>query len=798
MRRPTLLLALACVAIAALCFCFWPSATPALSNDAGSARATSPATASTGAMAEVRPGPAGNVRTDVDATGAPAGASDSSLIVHVQWSDGTPAAAISVYVVHYKPAPYRGLAALRSDDSGTARLDHVGAGTLQVMSDRGGEVQVEVTAGATAEATLKLEAGVAVEGTVRDGSGAPVPAADIWLTAYHMTWMAGAVVAHADERGAFRVREVPKSQSLGALAPGFAPSELVDLDLLDTKTEPVHVALVLTARGGALAGRVVDARGNVVAGAMVAVGSADRIHDMRTSGTMVEKWSPRTVRTDTNGAFRIDSLQPGKQPVEVWATRFPFWHGDCEITAGATTELAVQLADGVTVQGTVSGADDKPLAAAIVRAYPVAIRDDLLQVGQYDYESTFGFPSAVADAAGRYRLERAAPGELHLYAGRGPTGRMESVPWASAVLAAEPGATITWNPKVDPGLTIAGVVRHRDGVPMSDLFVTALDRVTGKNQALTTDRQGRFRFLRLQNRPYDLSVQLWSAPKDAPPLQKHDVWPGQGEVELVAAFDSPKKLAPGIVRGRVDDPSKRIKPGTLSVVLQLSDRSWQPHDKLSDDKFSFTDVNPGRLQVIVMSGESAVCAGSWFELQPAEDKDLGVIVVPPAATLRLHLERGPGAEELRPVVYLRQLDVMHGCKVEPGTASEYTTELTPGIYEIRIWSGAGVASLMSEAKVVAGAENEVTLRLRAAGEREIVVDYPEGQRLTRIHVQEGEGTVFFDYEPKQMVERPYTMKLQLPVGRFVFEAATGSASAKLEFEMTSLQPGQPPVRLEVR
>jgi hypothetical protein len=334
---------------------------------------------------------------------------------------------------------------------------------------------------------------------------------------------------------------------------------------------------------------------------------------------------------------------------------------------------------------------------------------------------------------------------------------------------------------------------------MSGLFVSAIESGSGKQQAIVTDRQGRFRFVRLQRKSYDLSVQFWSAPPGTPPLGQRDVWPDQGEVELVAAFDAPEKVARGTVRGRVQDAGSRLaRASALAVILQMSNRSWRHDAQIDGDAFTFTKVEPGQLRVIVMSGEDPILAGDPFELQPAEDKDLGTLVTEPGGRLRLRLERGAGAEALRPKVHLRQDDLLPVRTVEPGEATEwYVDNLSPGTYSISAW-GPGVARAKCQGKVVAGIDTDATLRLRAAAERELLVDYPAEQRLRRVHIHDDAGVTYLDFKPEAVVRRPFRMKLSLPLGKFTFEAATESGEAKLEFAMTSLAAGQPPVRVEVR
>jgi protocatechuate 3,4-dioxygenase beta subunit len=773
------------------------TAVAAASGPAAAAPMSAPADAPAAQRDAVAPA-AGAGEVDPDAATA-------TLAVHVTFADGAAAPDVGLYVQLGGPDRWGPVASLVSDGNGDAETP-VPAGPLRLSSDRGRTQEVALAPHERKQVAFVLDAGVEVEGIVRDAEQRAVGDAGIWLTTHDAAWCNGRVVGRSAADGTFRLRAVPKDQSLGALAPGHAPSALVDLDLLDTKSPPVHVELLLGGDGAELSGHVADLRGKAVAGAMVAVGAAQRYLASRTSGSMIEHWGPRVVRTDRDGNYRCGSLAPGHTAVEVWADAFPFWHGDCELAAGAPATLDIVLPDGVAVHGAVTGEDGKPLAGAVVRGFPVAVPDTFLQFGQYDYESVFGYRSAAADAAGRYRLARLLPGEQHLYASAGadPDRRrrgMEARPWAETVLTGAPGADLEWNPKVEPGPTIAGVVRHRDGVPMQGVFVNASDPAARARQAMTTDQQGHFRFVHLQNHGYDLSVQYWSAPKDTPPLEAHDVWPDRGEVVLEAPFDSPKKAVPGSVHGVVVDAGHRLaNPGALAITLALDDRSWRTNAKLDGNAFTFDDVEPGRHQVIAMSGEDPILASEWFDLQPAEKKDLGVLQTEPGGALRLHLQRTAGTEQVALTVWLTQEGVMHGRRVDLGTDSERTVDnLTAGNYRLYAYAS-GIAKVEHKFPVVAGSAHELTLRLVAAVAREMVVEYAATASLRRVRVLDAGGAEMFDHAAgDHAMARPYTMKVQLPLGEYTLAAELDSgARAEVKFAMTTLAPDQPAVRLEVQ
>jgi protocatechuate 3,4-dioxygenase beta subunit len=728
------------------------------------------------------------------------------LVVQVLWSDGEKAPGVRVYLAETAPGLSRPLAELVSDAAGQARA-HISATKVRVTADRRTRGQKEVTADVAAgqrqEVVLQLDAGVAVAGSVRDGAGAPVAGAQVWLSSPQSAWCAGAFVTESGADGTFQLRDVPKGQSLGAVAKDFAPSKLVDLDLLDTTKEPVQVTLVLREPGGALAGRVVDEQGKPVAGAVLAIGAPERHMNHRTGDSFEEAWSPHRATTGDDGRYRIDGLAPGEQQIEVWGRNFAYWHGKVTIVAHETTSLDVTLLRGVTVFGTVTGEDGKLLAGAAVRCFPGPIATPFLQGGQYDYDSTFGCPFAVADAEGRYRLRNAAPGDLHLYAGPGGYRRHdETVCWADEVLHAEPGAVVEWNAKIDPLLQIRGVVRYRDGEPMTNVFITLIEPGTKQQQALVNDKHGRFRFVRLEKKPYDVSVQVWDPPKGAPPVEAREVWPESGELVLEAAFDSPKKQASGSVRGTISDAAGRLaNPGALQVILATDHGSWWTQSNLKGASFHFKGIEPGKVRVIAMSGEDPILYGPWVELQPAEQKDLGALVTEPGGKIVLSVVRHPGTEALEPEIYLGPVDGGHGRRatLAKGAIEMVFDNLCPGEQRISAYAK-GMASIGDgRCTVAVGTVATATIELRAAVEREIVVEYEATQRITRICVQDERGGKVFDYAQPRALERPYRIRLQLPVGRFTFFVETeGGGKAETAFELTSLAEGQPPVVLRAK
>ena len=222
-----------------------------------------------------------------------------------------------------------------------------------------------------------------------------------------------------------------------------------------------------------------------------------------------ERWTPRTVTTDERGEYALHGLPVGKMSLRVHAPELPIWKDTIEIRSGETARADVALAEGATVEGVVRDVEGEPFAGAILRAFDEPLDHGFLQFGQFDYEDTFGYPAAVADAEGHYVLTAIPAGDVYLFASppRAPRGiRRRSQMWAEEVLRAEPGARLFWSPLLSEGRVIEGAVTYRDGHPMPRVFVSARNDATGQAQSITTDEEGRFRFLNMNDAAHVLGV----------------------------------------------------------------------------------------------------------------------------------------------------------------------------------------------------------------------------------------------------------------------------------------------------
>lgn len=701
----------------------------------------------------------------------------ATLLVRAVWADLSPAAGVHLFL---REAPLEGaghdLAAITTGADGIASFPDLWPGRHHLRSDRDDRQVLDVVAGPQ-QVTFTLAAGVAVVGIVRDAKGGPVADAGIWLQTARTSWDAGREVARSDGRGRFELQHMNPQRSLGAFAKGHGPSPLVDLEQIDTAKVPVRVELVLGPNGGELAGVVRDSDGRPVAAAIVAAGRGPRFLDHR-GDEVVEAWTSRTAVTAADGTFVIAGLAIGQLPVAVRADGFAVWRGTAAIQAGVTTTLAVVLLASATLHGQIVDGRGIAEARAVVSAYDRAPGTSFLAGGQIDYDEVFGHVETTADAEGRFELPGIAPGDVHAFAQRGAPidgkGRPRRPAGVSVAFVREqlhllPGARQAWNPVLDDGNRLTGIVLYRDGHPLGDVFLTLKDEQGDAEHVMTNATDGRFDFLCLPASTFTLRVQYWDAPKGTPQLERSGLRPNAGLVELRAPFDKPVEHAPGRVVGRIDDVGLRIRqPAAVQVELH-SDQRWLRTDgKLTDGAYQFDRVDPCRFRIVLLESGTLLAESDWLELPPAGTVDAGVLFTVPAGSLQIVLQRGAGCEAAQPKLYLRRGSDTQGSVVEPGLGDEVLAgNLTPGDYEISGY-GEGVCRLEGKATVRAGETTTMSLPMRAGAVCRFEVWLPEGTTATdgSYRIVGGGGDEFARREVRLtgMPLRPYPVWETVPPG----------------------------------
>lgn len=799
-RTRLAVLALLLLAIAgALALWLWQSGgepgpvTPPPADPAAAAVGASPETPPPPPPAAATPATGESERVAAGAASGDGSTTTGTLRVTALWPDRSPATGVMIVLRRSVPRlPYTAFARAVTGTDGVVEFAGAPLGPSSLASDRRDRMKVDVEGGHQ-EVTFELKGGVAVRGAVHDPDGSPVAGADVWLQSSGTTWTDGRVVTTTDAGGEFALEHVNPAQSLGAVASGFSPSRLVDLDVVDTSAPPAVVTLELRPDGGRLAGTVTDADGEPVADAVVAVGTRPRHLDYR-GDRVVEQWTVRTADTGEDGSFAIDGLATGTHPVTIRGAGYGLWRDEAAIRARETTVIAPRLLPAATLSGTVTDGDGNPLHEAAVRVYDREPRTSFLAGGQIDFDETFGYRAAITAPDGTYRVDGVTPGTAWVFAQRHHDRRKRdgvSVAYTRAELQVDPGADAKWDPVIADGRSIEGIVYYADGFPIPRLFVTLADeKEGGMEHVIVSSGEGVFRFLCLEDSTYEIRVQApFDAPKGAPPIKTSGVIPDRGRTELRATYDKPVKQEPGVVIGRVDDAAGRIGNVNAATITLHSDARWfRPGIAIEDGAFEIDRVKPCRFRLVLKEEDAVLAESDWFEMKPAATVDTGVLITEPAGGVRFTVKRDPGTEAFEPTLYLRR-GKGSSTRIGLGRRTELLADnLTPGDYTISGYHK-GMVSLNSAVSVVAGSTAEVELRLRAGAPVRCEVWWPPGDVESTSHkyrIFDGDGKLQLELGSglHTMPTHPYPLRYTLPPGRWRIEFTTDDGlSGEVEFDV---------------
>lgn len=499
---------------------------------------------------------------------------------------------------------------------------------------------------------------------VNDEQRLPIRRARVWAT-----WTDGrADPVFTDDRGRFEI-VVRRSggYSLSVSKPGYASSTEFR-EAVDT-SEPIEIRLM---RGAVITGTVHDGNGKPVVGTGIVVRKTDPSGTTYSSGEHV-------TDTDDRGEFRVGSLAAGPYAVVVarsgssgsagWQSGI-FVNGAVDpnlvvhlrageeqtvhrvlermdatataSTAAAAAAIAARLAArnneralntatarAGTIAGRVLDADARPVAAAVVGAFPVSGSSTHVFVdGSY-----VGLTQAAAasDAQGRYQLSGLPPDTYRLVASVPSDSRL-GLPMerAGTIVTLRDGErAMSIDVAIPRGSAIAGTVVDEFGEPLEGITVQAWQARWKEGRhvvapavgapARKTDDQGRYRVYGLvpgayypvvlgdDPRPLTTSGRLeMPAATDRSP--RHVFHPGtpaiseavavevHGDRDVVRIDISLSSTPLARVYGQVLDSSG--EPFRGLVTLTANSRSGAPvpeplADGVQDGTFEFMRVAPG-------------------------------------------------------------------------------------------------------------------------------------------------------------------------------------------------------------
>lgn len=265
-------------------------------------------------------------RTEVDLT---LPAPRESVRFEVENGAGEPVELASVAVLSIDPNTPLRETLFTAADGGAEIADARGLALRIVVEAPGFPRKISTFEHAPELVRVALEAGVLVEGEVtavrgrKDVAGASV------------TLVAGGVrrVARTDAEGHYRFADIALGPvHLAVSHPDYARAELdVTVAATGRADRPFELPALDLAEPGGVEGDVVDANGDAVAGARVAVGSAPAFMP---AGAL----PPGMTQTDARGHFKLDGVAEGSQTLEAVSALSGRGRASVDVRAGRVSD----------------------------------------------------------------------------------------------------------------------------------------------------------------------------------------------------------------------------------------------------------------------------------------------------------------------------------------------------------------------------------------------------------------------------------------------------------------------------
>ena len=349
----------------------------------------------------------------------------------------------------------------------------------------------------------------------------------------------------------------PGTWSVFVHVPGCAAFVRRGVELAAGATVDLRCAL---GAGIALRGRVLDAEGSPVEGALVLVEEDTPMQVLDLAMEEAPPSWPAAVRSDAEGAFELPHLLPGRRTLR--ATRAGHGAG----WVGGIDPAAVDPADprgGVEIRLTRAGAIEGAVAHDDGAPWPGAV----VIVSNIDMAFGSGCMSygmAVAGAEGRYAVEDLPPGSYVVF--NALEGRGRGGPASPRIVQArvEEGARLHLDlPGSLRGTSVEGRLLSENGEAIAGLDLTFVPVGAGDEdwKAARSGDDGGFRFPDLAPGPYDVFV--------GPDLGVHLVRQARIEVPMAPVFRPTITVAAGSLRGRVAAAATGAGLPRSAVVVEI-------------------------------------------------------------------------------------------------------------------------------------------------------------------------------------------------------------------------------------
>ncbi len=371
----------------------------------------------------------------------------------------------------------------QTDSEGRFRFEDLRKGArFDISAEHSGYVPVavrSVEAPTLEPLRIEMKAGRTLAGRVRGPAGEPVPKADLYLqldttvrTATETYREIGArSLGTTDEEGRFRCPGIePGTVEIGVRAQGYAFAQLKGVQI--PEESDVEGLEIVLRKGSVLEIRALDSRHQPVPGVVITANRLD-------PAPLVAQ-SSLQGRTDDEGRYRLEGLDPGRYDVFARSEQHGHVEASVEITAEGVTRRDLVFPAGVEVSGRVS--DEAGVAVPGANLILSPVESDAAVAAVSSADGAFRFP-AVSD--GTFRLSgyapgfarTVAPGEVQV-AGREVRG---------LVLQLSRGTTLT-------GRVLGLDPEEREGVSIQ---AHRMDLTFSQPQMGRTDPEGRYKLANL-------------------------------------------------------------------------------------------------------------------------------------------------------------------------------------------------------------------------------------------------------------------------------------------------------------
>ncbi len=344
---------------------------------------------------------------------------------------------------------------------------------------------------------VELPAGTSVEGEVKDTKGLPIAGASVWsdLSSFgDLDWVAETEEPRPDVQtgmdGRFRLTDLPRGTPIHLRIEHEGYVSLSVPGVEAPTREPLHLEMK-AARS--LSGRVVGPAGELVADATLTC-----IEELRT-GNSTSGSSRSLGSTDARGSFRVTSLEPGPNDLQVsakdYATRTV--RGVLIPQDRDLEGFEIVLDRGAILQVRVLTSEGAPVADASLQAEPKEQRVQRQQPFGWNRPGMFGNRT---DDRGNGQIELPEPGVYRVTA----STRDRSV---SGLVQAAPGTTPV-ELRFPSGVEISGRVMDAKGEGIAGANLTLrVEQGPASRQNAWSDADGTFAFRQVPEGTYRLNAQ---------------------------------------------------------------------------------------------------------------------------------------------------------------------------------------------------------------------------------------------------------------------------------------------------